>query len=123
MQKQKNATREQGKAADAAGIQFRMLNASKGPAVRGPRAQMDRQLYKQEMQHLLAAVPGLEIVDGAVTNVLLEERRRNISARGQSPAERAIAGVMLASGELATQDVISDIGCPARMLYFPTCLV
>ena len=100
-----------------------MLNASKGPAVRGPRAQMDRQLYKQEMQHLLAAVPGLEIVDGAVTNVLLEERRRNNSARGQNQAERAVAGVMLASGELATQDVISDIGCPAQMLYFPACLV
>ena len=78
-----------------------MLNASKGPAVRGPRAQMDRKLYKQKMQQLLAAVPGLEIVDGAVTNVLLDGRAGPSSPTGQSPAEKAIAGVMLASGELA----------------------
>lgn len=77
-----------------------MLNASKGPAVRGPRAQMDRQLYKQKMQTMLAAVPGLEIVDGAVTNVLLGPSRRHTGVSGQSPADRAIAGVMLASGRL-----------------------
>lgn len=86
-------TAAQGKAADAAGIQFRMLNASKGPAVRGPRAQMDRKLYKQHMQQLLAAVPGLEIVDGAVTNVLLEANHE-----GSATTSKAIAGVMLASG-------------------------
>lgn len=78
-----------------------MLNASKGPAVRGPRAQMDRQLYKQEMQRLLAAVPGLEIVDGAVTNVMLEGSRQHSSVSGQGQAGTAIAGVMLASGEFA----------------------
>ena len=83
----------QGKAADAAGIQFRVLNASKGPAVRGPRAQMDRRLYKQKMQQLLTNVPQLEVVDGAVTNVLLEGRT------GQSQAGKTIAGVMLASGD------------------------
>lgn len=82
-----------GKVADAAGIQFRMLNASKGPAVRGPRAQMDRQLYKHYMQRHLAAVPRLEIVDDAVTNILLES--------GVEGA-RATAGVMLASGEHIT---------------------
>ena len=88
----------QGKAADAAGIQFRMLNASKGPAVRGPRAQMDRQLYKQHMQQLLAAVPGLEIVDGAVTNVLLESYKNCGTGASGDVSNTAIAGVMLASG-------------------------
>ena len=86
-------TAVQGKAADAAGIQFRMLNASKGPAVRGPRAQMDRKLYKQHMQQLLAAVSGLKIVDGAVTNVLLEANHG-----ASASTNKAITGVMLASG-------------------------
>jgi tRNA uridine 5-carboxymethylaminomethyl modification enzyme len=50
-----------GRAADAAGIQFRILNASKGPAVRGPRAQMDRDLYKQSIQALVRDTPGLKV--------------------------------------------------------------
>src|SRR6187399_3002824 len=60
-----------GRAIDQAGIQFRMLNLSKGPAVRGPRAQADRKLYRQAMQGLLAEQSGLEIQAKAVADVLV----------------------------------------------------
>jgi len=61
-----------GRAIDRAGIQFRMLNRSKGPAVRGPRAQADRQLYRRAMAELLAEIEGLEIVEGAAEDLLLD---------------------------------------------------
>src|SRR5271157_3325138 len=63
-----------GRAIDRAGIQFRMLNRSKGPAVRGPRAQADRKLYRGAMAELLAKTPGLNIVEGAVEDLLLDKR-------------------------------------------------
>src|ERR1700744_6184187 len=50
-----------GRMADQAGIQFRLLNRSRGPAVRGPRAQIDRARYRQAMQAALAAQPGLTV--------------------------------------------------------------
>src|SRR5664279_2833114 len=55
-----------GVVADRSGIQFRLLNRSKGPAVRGPRAQADRKLYRLAMQAALAEQINLSIVEGAV---------------------------------------------------------
>src|SRR5277367_3306634 len=58
-----------GRIADAAGIQFRLLNRSKGPAVRGPRAQADRKLYRQAMQEMLFNQPNLTIRPIAVEDL------------------------------------------------------
>ncbi|HKD48053.1 MAG TPA: tRNA uridine-5-carboxymethylaminomethyl(34) synthesis enzyme MnmG [Rhizomicrobium sp.] len=74
-----------GRVADAAGIQFRMLNRRKGPAVRGPRAQADRALYRTAMQKALDEVPGLEIREAAAEDLILENGR--------------VTGVRLASGD------------------------
>ncbi len=61
-----------GRVADAAGIQFRLLNRSKGAAVRGPRAQADRRLYREAMHAALEATPGLTIVEGEATEIVVD---------------------------------------------------
>jgi tRNA uridine 5-carboxymethylaminomethyl modification enzyme len=58
--------------ADAAGIQFRVLNRSKGPAVQGPRAQADRKLYRQAMQAAITATENLNVIEAAVEDLVLE---------------------------------------------------
>lgn len=62
-----------GQVADQGGIQFRLLNRRKGPAVRGPRAQADRKLYARAMQRALAEQPGLEILEGEADDLLVGE--------------------------------------------------
>jgi tRNA uridine 5-carboxymethylaminomethyl modification enzyme len=75
-----------GRVIDRAGIQFRMLNRSKGPAVRGPRAQADRKLYKQAMQALLAEQANLTIGAGAVEDLIIDDAG-------------AVAGVVTGTGK------------------------
>jgi tRNA uridine 5-carboxymethylaminomethyl modification enzyme len=74
-----------GRVADAGGIQFRMLNSRKGPAVRGPRAQADRKLYAAAMQEALRQTPNLTIVEGEVDDLALA-------------ADGCVAGVRLVDG-------------------------
>ncbi|WP_340691466.1 tRNA uridine-5-carboxymethylaminomethyl(34) synthesis enzyme MnmG [Hyphomonas sp.] len=62
-----------GRMADKAGIQFRMLNRSKGPAVWGPRAQIDRALYRRAMQAELADYPNLTIIEDGAEDLILED--------------------------------------------------
>jgi tRNA uridine 5-carboxymethylaminomethyl modification enzyme len=58
-----------GRVADASGIQFRVLNRSKGPAVRGPRAQADRSLYRRKMRESISLVVGLDVIEGEVQDI------------------------------------------------------
>ena len=80
-----------GKVADAAGIQFRLLNRRKGPAVRGPRAQADRALYRAAMQKLLVEIPNLEIRVASAEDLILKAPR--------GATTRMLAGVRCANGE------------------------
>jgi tRNA uridine 5-carboxymethylaminomethyl modification enzyme len=90
-----------GKAADAACIHFKLLNRGKGPAVRGPRAQADRKLYRNAMQALLAAQPNLTVLEGEAAGL-----RRDASGR--------LSGIVLADGR--------DISCAAVVLTTGTFL-
>jgi tRNA uridine 5-carboxymethylaminomethyl modification enzyme len=74
-----------GRVIDQAGIQFRMLNASKGPAVRGPRAQADRKLYREAMQALLSGYENLEIISCGAEDLIIHENQ-------------SVSGIVLADG-------------------------
>ena len=86
-----------GRVADKAGIQFRLLNRRKGPAVQGPRAQSDRQIYRTEMLSELEGQPNLTILEGEVVDLLAGGSR--------------VSGVLLADGtELIAPSVVLTTG-------------
>ena len=87
-----------GRAIDRAGIQFRTLNLSKGPAVRGPRAQADRKLYRQAMQALLAEQAGLEIRADAVADILVDTSGACSGVLTESGASISAGRVVLTTG-------------------------
>lgn len=81
-----------GRLADIAGIQFRLLNRSKGAAVRGPRSQIDRRLYREAMQAELAATPNLTLMAGTAESLILDGRR--------------VVGVNTGAGEVIRADAV-----------------
>ena len=87
-----------GRVADAAGIQFRMLNRRKGPAVRGPRAQADRKLYRQAMQALLFNYPNLEIEAAAVEDLIVDAQGRVSGVVTADGREIPAGAVVLTTG-------------------------
>ncbi|HET7804481.1 MAG TPA: tRNA uridine-5-carboxymethylaminomethyl(34) synthesis enzyme MnmG [Pseudolabrys sp.] len=92
-----------GRIADLGGIQFRVLNRRKGPAVRGPRAQADRKLYAHAMQAAVRAIPNLDVVEAEADDLVIESGRVN--------------GVRLADGrEISTGAVVLTTGTFLRGL-------
>jgi tRNA uridine 5-carboxymethylaminomethyl modification enzyme len=87
-----------GRVIDRAGIQFRTLNLSKGPAVRGPRAQADRKLYRQTIQQILAEQANLETRADAVADIMLDARGTCIGVVTESGAEIRAGRVVLTTG-------------------------
>jgi tRNA uridine 5-carboxymethylaminomethyl modification enzyme len=83
-----------GRLADVSGIQFRMLNRSKGAAVRGPRSQIDRRLYREAMQAELAATPNLTLMAGTAEALILDDDRVVGVTTGEGEALRAGAVVL-----------------------------
>ncbi|PYF11879.1 tRNA uridine 5-carboxymethylaminomethyl modification enzyme [Rhodobacter viridis] len=86
-----------GKAADRAGIQFRLLNRRKGPAVQGPRTQADRKLYRLAIAELCAGQPRLEIVEGEVVDLLMDGVAIS-GVRLQDGSEISAAAVVMTTG-------------------------
>jgi len=87
-----------GRAIDRAGIQFRTLNLSKGPAVRGPRAQADRKLYRQAVQALLAEQANLEIRADTVVDVILDASGACSGVLTETGTEIGAGRVVLTTG-------------------------
>ncbi|MFY9761911.1 MAG: tRNA uridine-5-carboxymethylaminomethyl(34) synthesis enzyme MnmG [Xanthobacteraceae bacterium] len=85
-----------GRVADAAGIQFRVLNRRKGPAVRGPRAQADRKLYAAAMQQAIRQTVNLTVIEGEVDDLLGEDRVEGV--RLADGREFAASAVVLTTG-------------------------
>ncbi|MEX0628764.1 MAG: FAD-dependent oxidoreductase, partial [Cucumibacter sp.] len=92
-----------GKIADAAGIQFRVLNRRKGPAVRGPRAQADRKLYRAAMQAAIRAQENLEVIEAEVDDLIVRDEK--------------VAGVKLGDGtQIGAKAVVLTTGTFLRGL-------
>lgn len=116
-----------GRVIDKAGIQFRMLNQSKGPAVRGPRAQADRELYKKYMLAALREQSGLTLIEAPVEGLLFDDVSISgvILADGTQITAKAVVltsgtflnGVMFVGHETSVGGRIGDVTCAGITPY------
>lgn len=116
-----------GRVIDKAGIQFRMLNQSKGPAVRGPRAQADRELYKKYMLAALREQSGLTLIEAPVEGLLFDDVKISgvIWADGTQITAKAVVltsgtflnGVMFVGHETSVGGRIGDVTCAGITPY------
>ena len=112
---------------DKAGIQFRMLNASKGPAVQGPRAQADRELYKKYMLEALQAQYNLTLIEEAVEGLIIEDKEIKgvVSASGEKYFAKAVVlttgtflnGIMFTGHKTTIGGRVNDISCKGITSY------
>src|SRR5216117_3639371 len=86
-----------GRVIDRNGIQFRLLNRSRGPAVQAPRAQADRTLYRLEMRRTLEATPNLSLRQGVVTDLIVEKGRL-LGIELQDTRRIAAKSIVIATG-------------------------
>ena len=115
------------KVIDKAGIQFRLLNSSKGPAVRGPRAQADRELYKKYMQEELNKQANLTLVEGAVEKLIIENGilKGEALANNEEYFSKAIVltvgtflnGVMFTGHKTTVGGRVGDVSCLGITAY------
>ena len=115
------------KVIDKAGIQFRMLNSSKGPAVRGPRAQADRSLYKKYMLEYLKNQKNLDILEGAVEELIIEDKiikgigldngTKIYSSSVVLTTGTFLNGVMFTGHKTSIGGRIGDVSCTGITMY------
>lgn len=111
-----------GRVIDRAGIQFRMLNRSKGPAVQGPRAQADRKLYRQHMREAIDATPGLDVVVAAVEDLIVHDGRVGGVVTADGTEYKAGAVVLTAGTFLNGLIHIGEVRIPAGRIGEAPCL-
>jgi len=122
-----------GRIIDKAGIQFRMLNASKGPAVRGPRAQADRELYKKYMLEALKEQENLSLIEAAVEGLIHDENDNSIHgiilADGTNIFAKTVVltsgtflnGVMFTGHQTCIGGRVNDVSCEGITPYLKRC--
>ena len=111
-----------GEVADAVGIQFRLLNSSRGPAVWSPRAQCDKQLYRVKMREVLESQPRLHIRQAEVVNLIIEETDRSSDIAGAPGPGSPRTGLRSRGGDLShlgaweanSADLVAEVPRPIR---------